>query len=397
MKSLLSLFALMLSLLAQASFAAEELQLLSYDQAAMAHNKANLNPESLAFLELIRLADKALKAPINPVTEKTLMPASGNPQDYYSFGPYWWPNPDTKDGLPYIRRDGLYNPATRGSATDKQRLIRFTHDVLDLSLAYYFTDNVAYADKAVEQLRAWLINPETRMAPHMKYAQAIPGMVDGQALGIIESRKFIRVLKALPLLRSKLSDEEYKAIQDWFTEFTYWLTNSPNGKEEGKFYNNHSTWYDAQIVAYSIFIGKKEQAIKHLKEITATRVAEHFNNIGMQPHELARTRPWHYSNFNLEAYTYLADFGEKLGVDLWRHQDGGVTLKNGYSFVARYVINPKTWPFRDLKGFQPHKAYTSILYANRALSEPIFDQAIQILKDDRKAQKNVHNLLFKLP
>ncbi len=59
---------------------------------------------------LLKKADLALKHPLFSVMDKTLVAASGNKHDYYSFPPYWWPNPDTKDGLPYIRKDGQTNP-----------------------------------------------------------------------------------------------------------------------------------------------------------------------------------------------------------------------------------------------------------------------------------------------
>lgn len=60
--------------------------------------------------------------------DKTLVAASGNKHDYYSFPPYWWPNPDTQDGLPYIRKDGQTNPDANSDATDKNRLVKMSND-----------------------------------------------------------------------------------------------------------------------------------------------------------------------------------------------------------------------------------------------------------------------------
>ena len=36
--------------------------------------------------------------------------SAGGLHDYYSEGDYWWPNPKDPNG-PYIRRDGMSNPA----------------------------------------------------------------------------------------------------------------------------------------------------------------------------------------------------------------------------------------------------------------------------------------------
>ena len=44
------------------------------------------------------------------VVDKAILPPSGDRHDYLSIGPYWWPNPDTADGRPYVRRDGQVIP-----------------------------------------------------------------------------------------------------------------------------------------------------------------------------------------------------------------------------------------------------------------------------------------------
>ena len=54
----------------------------------------------------IKRADEHLKKGPYSVTYKKALPPSGDKHDYISMGPYWWPNPKTADGLPYIRRDG---------------------------------------------------------------------------------------------------------------------------------------------------------------------------------------------------------------------------------------------------------------------------------------------------
>ncbi|WP_170876327.1 alginate lyase family protein, partial [Salmonella enterica] len=71
-----------------------------------------------AWQALLLQADAALDHAVYSVTDKTLMPVSGNKHDYYSFGPYWWPNPGSKDGMPYIRKDGQINPDAKTNGTD---------------------------------------------------------------------------------------------------------------------------------------------------------------------------------------------------------------------------------------------------------------------------------------
>ncbi|MBD1388296.1 alginate lyase family protein [Neiella sp. HB171785] len=345
-------------------------------------------------MALIEEADAALESAIDPVTNKTLLPASGDPHDYFSFGPYWWPNPDTEDGLPYVKRDGDYNMATKTAATDKMRMIRLAKEVKALGLAYYFSEDPKYAEKAKAQLRAWYINPATRMNPNMNHAQAIPGLVDGRGIGIIDSRLLIGVIDSVELIRPTLTDEEYNAIVQWFAELKHWMLTSKNGQEEDAYFNNHGTWFDAQVVAIAIFVGDIEEAKTRLRNITTGRIQAHFDAHGEQEEELSRTRPWHYVNFNLEAYSLLGRYADVLGVDLWNFKAGDISLEQGYRFVADYAATGKAWPYKEKGGYKPYQAYGNLMYANKAYGTAIYSDAIEALLQFEKAQEDIHNLLF---
>ena len=60
--------------------------------------------------ELIESAEKYGALPVNPVSNKKHYDFGATKNDYVSLGTYWWENPDTDNGLPYIRRDGYVNP-----------------------------------------------------------------------------------------------------------------------------------------------------------------------------------------------------------------------------------------------------------------------------------------------
>src|SRR5690242_13391509 len=51
-------------------------------------------------------AKKALSEGLFTVTSKTATPPSGDKHDYMSQARYFWPDPKSPNGLPYIRRDG---------------------------------------------------------------------------------------------------------------------------------------------------------------------------------------------------------------------------------------------------------------------------------------------------
>ncbi|MCQ3828622.1 alginate lyase family protein [Microbulbifer elongatus] len=337
------------------------------------------NPETLAALQ--EKAQRALSSPLYSVVDKKSTPASGDRQDYYSLGPYWWPNPDTENGLPYVRRDGKRNPEINQLAGDNHRLVALSRDVTALALAYRATGDTRYADKARAQLRNWFIRPDTRMNPNFQHAQAIPGLNDGRGIGIIEARFFIPLIDAVELLGAQLSTEETQFIQQWFRQFNHWLQTSDNGFEEDNWHNNHGTWFDAQVVAFALFTGDRATAERRLRITQMRRIGAQFDRHGNQHAEFERTRPWHYANFNLEAYNLLGRFGEKVGVDIWNYSVDGHALKKGYALIAETVLQPENWPYKEMYGLDLKVARSTLYHAQRAYPDTLFAQAWAKLAD----------------
>lgn len=119
--------------------------------------------------QLLNQADLLLNIETFSVVKKEGIPPSKSKHDYMSIGPYWWPNPDTSDGLPYIRKDGEINPETRNNFTDYIEKNNFIAAVKNLTKAYYFSDNVKYANKNLELIETWFLNAETKMNPNVNY------------------------------------------------------------------------------------------------------------------------------------------------------------------------------------------------------------------------------------
>ncbi|MGF7446974.1 alginate lyase family protein, partial [Klebsiella michiganensis] len=259
--------ALFCSGLSAASYAAEPYTLDGKDLAFSRQQIAAKDPLFVqAQAALLKKADLALNHPLFSVMDKTLVAASGNKHDYYSFPPYWWPNPDTKDGLPYIRKDGQTNPDANSDATDKNRLVKMSNDVSTLALAWYFSHDDRYAQKAAAQLKTWFLDPKTRMTPNLQHAQAIPGINTGRGIGIIDSRALVDVVDAIALLQSSdaLSENDVSALKQWFGDYYHWMTTSQNGFEEENWHNNHGSYFDMQAAAFALFSGKIDEAKKRL-------------------------------------------------------------------------------------------------------------------------------------
>jgi len=168
----------------------------------LAHVRRQQDP---AILKAIRSeADHAMNQGPFSVMEKKETPPSGSKHDYMSLAPYWWPNPATLNGLPYVRHDGETNPQAR-SIPDHANVFKLEDAVHALALGYYLTGNREYAGRAVLLLRTWFLDPATRMNPNLNYAQAVLGLNEGRGIGLIEMRGLPRVLDAITVLSGSAS------------------------------------------------------------------------------------------------------------------------------------------------------------------------------------------------
>jgi hypothetical protein len=305
-----------------------------------------------AWAKLQRDAQKALGEGPFSIVNKTVTPPSGDKHDYMTQAPYFWPDPKSPNGLPYIRRDGERNPEIN-KITDHHSLDQIEAGVETLALAYYFKGDEAYATKAVQLLRAFFLDPATRMNPNLEYAQFIPGVNTGRGIGLIETRGLTHIVDAIGLLAGSkaLTGEDERGLRDWYSKFLQWMLDSKNGREESAAKNNHGTYYDLQVVSYALFVGRKDLARQFLEQAREKRIATQIEPDGRQPLELARTKAWSYSNGNLDGLTELATLGERVGVDLWNFQThDGRSIRKALDFLTPIAVGDKKWQYEELGG-----------------------------------------------
>ncbi|HBB98679.1 MAG TPA: hypothetical protein DC054_25130 [Blastocatellia bacterium] len=312
-----------------------------------------------AWAKLQRDAQKALGEGPFSIVNKAVTPPSGDKHDYLTQAPYFWPDPKSANGLPYIRRDGERNPEIN-KITDHHSLDQIEAGVETLALAYYFKGDEAYATKAVQLLRAFFLDPATRMNPNLDYAQFIPGVNTGRGIGLIETRGLTHVVDAIGLLAGSkaLSAEDGRGLRDWYGKFLQWMLDSKNGREEAAAKNNHGTYYDLQVVSYALFVGRKDLARQVLEQAREKRIATQIEPDGRQPLELARTKAWSYSNGNLDGLTELATLGERVGVDLWNFQThDGRGIRQALDFLTPIAVGEKKWQYQELGGVRAESLF----------------------------------------
>ncbi|WP_432100551.1 alginate lyase family protein [Streptomyces sp. WAC 04229] len=307
--------------------------------------------------QLTRRADRWLDQGPWTVVDKPRPAPGGDVHDYLSQAPYWWPSrtptADNPWGCPYVQRDGERNPEV-DSGTDRQDLEKVFDSSYDLALAWYYTGERQYARKAADVLRTWFLSPDTRMNPNLDHAQFIPCKYDGRAIGIIDfSQSYTSVVDAVALLETgapSWTRADREAMGEWNSDFLDWLRNSDFGQQEAAAANNHGTFYDMLVAGLAYATGDRELARRTVREAAARRVDAQIAADGSQPLELARTRSWHYSTFDLVAYTRLAAIGENAGVDLWAHRGPqGQSLFAAVRYLLPAATGSEAWPHPELE------------------------------------------------
>lgn len=334
------------------SCAQNQRDFILYESERLSSVKKNLRSgsatqcEELAFEKLIANAQNLLEIKNPTVMEKTIDPPTGNKHDYLSISRYWWPDPQKEDGLPWIRKDGVTNPETQTDAVDRNRLGLMTSSVKNLSLAYYFTEEERYAKKAISMLDTWFLQETTRMNPHLKYAQSVPGNPKGRRSGILDGRLIaLTVPDAIVILRNSpdWTTSLEKGMMDWFTQYLNWLTESDLGMQGAKQQNNHGSWYRIHVAAIALFVDQQSVAEEMIQQAMLS-LEEQLDEEGRQIHEIKRTRSFFYSCFNLEPLIMLAQIGERLAIDFWEYESPtGKSLSLAFKYLTP-VVDGNDWP-----------------------------------------------------
>lgn len=295
--------------------------------------------------EIISRADKVLSEAPRTVTMYPCARSAGNIHDFYSEGDYWWPDPVNPEG-PYVQRDGMTNP---DNFTDHRKaMIRLSRIVGSLASAYKITGNESYVRAAFGHLKAWFVEPSTRINPSLLYAQAIKGRYTGRGIGIIDTIQLIEVAQGiLTMQNAKCIDRQLLvSIKTWFAEYLNWLLTHQYGIDEMNAKNNHGTCWVMQAASFAKLTGNNvilDLCRARYKEIL---LPLQMGSDGSFPLEISRTKPYGYSIFNLDAMTMICQILSDKNNDLWNYStDGNKSLLRGIEFLYPFVSDKSKWPY----------------------------------------------------
>jgi hypothetical protein len=333
--------------------------------------------------DLIKGADEYLALAPEKVTDGDI-PTTGNKHDFYAIGKYAWPNPDTPDGMPYIRIDCKINPEADGPRFDLRRYKDTIDRIRTLTRAWFYTSDEKYASKAAELIRVWFINEDTKMSPHFECAAALPGKYNGMAIGIIFGVRLIEVIDHARILSSTRSwmPADDAALKQWFRNYVDWLRTSEFGIKEREARNNHGTWYAAQVAAASLYTGEMEFA-REMANFGKRQIDEQMAPDGGLPHELKRDWAFSYTVYAMRAFTTLAHCADHAGVDLWNYQTAdGRGLRLAYEFLSTHLAGRKKWEWGIVREGENTELNAMIMLQRASLKydSPLIREALEKLK-----------------
>lgn len=330
-------------------------------------------PYSSQLLEQVRESgDKALQQPLFSVLKKEKSIPGAEKNDYVSLAKYWWPNPDSQDGLPYVRRDGEINPEVEFYDAPVWRNVCNTIDAL--AWCSLFTGDPRYGENAVKRLEVWFTDEETGMTPHLNFAQGVPGICDGRGIGIIEFTPNIPFLLDSIILLSALGylhEEQRRLLDGWMEAFYRWLLTSENGIEESRADSNHGTYYDVLVIALARYLGETEKAREIAEAAKNKRLAVQIEPDGSQPVELKRTLSFNYTMMNTSGFVLLARLAEPMDVDLWTYEtEDHRSIAQVIRWFLPYLLEEKVWSYPQINPFSLNSMKALVIRVAERLHDP---------------------------
>ena len=290
---------------------------------------SNQEPWRMAYNRMILDANSTLLLTPSSVTHGGATPPSGDIHDYYTEAAY--------------SSDGVYDP--NADRTDYYAAMKLGKSVRDLGMAYAFTGDSKYAEKALDFIRMWTINPGTMMNPKftsgskVELAITLPGMFYGADL--------------IWNYHGWDSSEKDK-FKSWTIQM---ITNAKI--DDWCFSNVCQNWENWRLVFISSAsviaedTNSRNYAFDRWKELIPGQIDDQ----GKMINEIGRTRSLDYSTYAVNAMIQTAEIARHYDVDLYNYTlPDGRGLEKALDYHVPYIINPDSWPYQQITSYDGDNA-----------------------------------------
>jgi len=302
--------------------------------------------ELLLKKQILAESDWALAQTPVTITASSSPRSTGGKHDFFSEADYWWPDPKNPDG-PYISKDGLTNPDN--FVEHRKVMIRFSKIIGALASAYRITGDEKYVKHAIKHFRAWFINSNTLMNPNLLFAQAVKGRFTGRNYGIIDTIHLMEVAQGAFVMQEAKSFDKaiLSGIKKWFADYTLWLNTSVPGIQEKTVKNNHATCWAMQVASFAKLCGDENMLDSLRVRYKTILLPNQMGNDGSFPLEIARTKAYGYSIFNLDAMTMICQILSTPKDNLFNFETAdGKSIKKGIEYLYPFIVDKSKWPLK---------------------------------------------------
>jgi hypothetical protein len=238
------------------------------------------------------------------------------------------------------------------------------------------------------------------MNPNLEYAQAIKGRFKGRGIGIIDTIHLLDVAQGTLVMENQINSEDLKAIKNWFAQYLNWLMTSKNGSDEMNAKNNHGTCFTLQIAGFAKLTVNQELLDFCIDRYKTVLLPTQMAVNGSFPLEMARTKPYGYSLFNLDAMTILCQILTTPQNNLFEYKTAdGLSIKNGISFMQPYIANKNTWTLKpDVMYWNDWPvAQPALVFGANAYQNQDWFNTWKSLKHNPQVTEVIRNLPIKYP
>ncbi len=294
--------------------------------------------------------DVLIKDAITVLQQKNLsvtyQGSTGN--DYFTEPPYCgWTKAKSPCGSACC--DGKINP--QADRADYQAAADLSRSVRTLGLAYAFTGESLYADKALTLIRAWFLTPSTRMTPKITNNQSqielyitIPGVMYGADL---------------IWNHTGWSQNEKDSFRLWVKTFMKDVAGRSHG-------TNYENWR-LVLLSSGAFMAEDSLLLHSAFDTWKKNISSQVNAKGQMIKELDRTKSLDYSTYAMNAMVQTAEIARHQGVDLYNYKlKDGRGLELVLDYHAPFILNPTRWTYPQIDAYKGENgAIYELAYSHR--------------------------------
>jgi hypothetical protein len=370
------------------TFCSQAAPLLLGTRLLLSQTKPTSRPDvaSIDHDRILQSAAHHLTQTPTPLTTFPCPRSPGTPHDFYSEAEDYWPDPSNPTGS-YVVRTGPPNPDA--FVAHRDALLSVCICVPALTAAYVLTNEARYAQQAIAHLRAWFIDPSTRMTPSLLFGLTVPPAKTGRFEGVVEVVHLAEVVQCVSFLANfeAFAESDRVALQKWFAEYFDWLNTSRLAGLARDNKSHHGTSWLLQAAA----IAHLSQAVDDAP-LTALRHQYKSSSIRAQiladgtfPHELTTPNPYRNTLFNLDMFAGVCVLLSTRFESVWDYElQDGPGMRTIIARLYPYILDRGKWPykadaahFNDLPIRPP-----SLLFAARAYTRPEYAELWGTLKPD---------------